>query len=96
MKVGGIVIAALTLAQGLIALKAYRVNALAWVAGVVAFVITVAIAGHDLFLRNEIAFLAGSVVVVIGVGSALLAAMRRSAGTLEDLVEVVEHEALEI
>jgi len=99
-------IMALTLAQGLIALKRYRENAFAWVAGVVAFVITVSVVGNQfltnesaedkLFLRNEIALVVGSVVSVILVGIFLLLAMRRNAGQLEDLVEVIEHETLEI
>jgi len=89
-------IAALTLAQGLIALKAYRQNAFSWIAGVVVFVVTVAIAGDDLFLRNEIAFLAGSIVAVLLVGLFLILRMRHGGGHLEDLVEVVEHEPLEI
>jgi O-antigen/teichoic acid export membrane protein len=89
-------IVALTLAQGLIALKRYRQNAIAWVAGVVAFVITVTIAGDDLFFRNEIALVVGAVVAVLCVGSFLFLAMRRHHGDLEDLVEVIEHESLEI
>src|SRR4029079_2005495 len=50
---------ALTLAQGLIVLEAASPALLSWLAGVVAFVAVVA-AGHDLFLRNELAFLAGA------------------------------------
>lgn len=92
-----IFILALTLAQGLIALKAYRQNAFAWVAGVVAFVAAVTIASsQDLFLRNEIGFLAGCVVSALLVAISLALRMRRGDGTLEDLVEVVEHETLEI
>ena len=51
-------ILALTLAQGLIALKAYKENAFGWIVGIVAFVVAVAL-GHDLILRNELGFLAG-------------------------------------
>jgi O-antigen/teichoic acid export membrane protein len=89
-------ILALTLAQGLIALKSFRQNAFVWVAGVVAFVITVAIDGNDLFLRNEIAFLVGSIVSALLAAFFLVTTMRRTTGHLEDLVEVVEHEPLEI
>jgi len=99
-------IMALTLAQGLIALKRYRENAFAWVAGVAAFVITVTVVGNQfltnespkdkLFLRNEIALVVGSIVSVILVGIFLLLAMRRTDGQLEDLVEIIEHETLEI
>jgi len=91
-----IFILALTLAQGLIALKAYRENAISWIVGVVAFIVTVFIAGDNLFLRNEIAFLAGTVVSAILVGIFLIIHMRRTGGSLEELVEVVEHEPLEI
>ena len=52
-------IVALTVAQGLIALKAYKQAAFAWIAGIVVFVATVA-AGSNLFLRNELGFVAGS------------------------------------
>jgi O-antigen/teichoic acid export membrane protein len=89
-------ILALTLAQGLIALKIYKRNAVVWVAGVVAFVITDALAGDDLFLRNEVAFVVGSVVAAVLAGFFLFTGMRRTTGHLEDLVEVVEHEPLEI
>jgi O-antigen/teichoic acid export membrane protein len=89
-------ILALTLAQGLIALKAYRENAIGWIAGVAAFVVALFISGHDLFLRNEVAFLTGSVVSCVLVGVFLMVRMGRGAGHLEDLVEVVEHEPLEL
>jgi O-antigen/teichoic acid export membrane protein len=89
-------ILALTLAQGLIALKAYRENAIGWIAGVAAFVATVFLAGDDLFLRNEVGFLVGSGVAALLSGVFLMVRMRRGAGHLEDLVGVVEHEPLEI
>jgi O-antigen/teichoic acid export membrane protein len=88
-------ILALTLAQGLIALKAYRANALAWIVGIVAFVAGVA-AGNDLILRNELGFLAGSTAAAILMAALLFPRMRRGGATLQDLVEVVEHEPLEI
>jgi O-antigen/teichoic acid export membrane protein len=88
-------IVALTIAQGLIALKAYKQAAFAWIAGIVAFVATVA-AGNDLFLRNELGFVAGSGVAAILMSMFLIVRMRRGGATLEDLVEVVEHEPLEI
>lgn len=92
-----IFIMALTLAQALIALKSYRQNAIAWVAGVLTFVVAVAVASDEsLFLRNEIGFLAGSAVAALTVGTFLALRMHRGGGTLEELVEVVEHEPLEI
>jgi len=88
-------IVALTLAQGLIALKVYAQPAIAWICGVVAFLVTVSM-GHDLFLRNELAFLAGGAVAAILMACFLFVRMRRGGGHLEDLVEVIEHETLEI
>jgi O-antigen/teichoic acid export membrane protein len=88
-------ILALTLAQGLIALKAYKPNAFGWVVGIVAFVVAVAL-GHDLILRNELGFLAGGVSAAIVMAAFLFPLMRRGGATLEDLVQVVEHETLEI
>jgi O-antigen/teichoic acid export membrane protein len=88
-------IVALTLAQGLIALKAYKESAFGWIVGIVAFVVTVAL-GHDLILRNELGFLAGGVAAAIVMAALLIPRMRRGGATLQDLVEVVEHEPLEI
>jgi O-antigen/teichoic acid export membrane protein len=89
-------ILALTLAQGLIALKAYAQAAFAWVAGIAAFIITLAI-GDDLFLRAEMAFVVGSGVAALLMMLQLWLRMRRTVGaTLEDLVGVIEHETLEI
>ncbi len=88
-------IVALTFAQGLIALKAYRQNALAWITGVVAFVVAVVL-GHDLIFRNEVAFLTGGATAMLITGALLMQRISRGGATLEDLVEVVEHEPLEI
>jgi O-antigen/teichoic acid export membrane protein len=91
-------IIALTLAQGLIALKSYKQNAVAWILGIVAFVIPVAlITGEDnLLLRNELGFVAGGFVAAFFMAIFLTLRMRKGGGRLEDLVEVVEHETLEI
>jgi len=88
-------ILALTLAQGLIALKAYKQNACAWIVGIVAFVVAVAL-GHDLILRNELGFLAGGAAATTVMAALLIPRMRGGGATLQDLVEVVEHEPLEI
>jgi hypothetical protein len=88
-------ILALTLAQGLIALKAYKANAFGWIVGIVMFVV-VDLLGNDLILRNELAFLAGGVSAAIVMAAFLIPLMRRGGATLEDLVQVVEHETLEI
>ncbi len=88
-------IVALTLAQGLIALKAYKESALGWIVGVVAFVVVVE-RGHDLILRNELGFLAGGGTAALVMAALLFPRMRRGGATLQDLVAVVEHEPLEI
>jgi O-antigen/teichoic acid export membrane protein len=89
-------IVALTLAQGLIALKAYTRAAIAWIIGIVGYVAAAA-PGNDLFLRNELGFLVGSAAAATVMAGMLLDQMRRGMpATVEDLVEVVEHEPLEI
>jgi O-antigen/teichoic acid export membrane protein len=88
-------IVALTLAQGLIAVKAYKESACGWIVGIIAFVVAVSL-GHDLILRNELGFLAGGGAAAIVMATLLFPRMRRGGATLQDLVEVVEHEPLEI
>jgi O-antigen/teichoic acid export membrane protein len=88
-------IVALTLAQGLIALKAYKESAFGWIVGIVGFVVAVAL-GNDLILRNEIGFLVGGLAAAVVMAALLIPRMRRGGATLEDLVQVVEHETLEI
>ena len=69
--------------------------AFAWIAGIVSFVVVVSL-GNDLILRNELAFLAGGVVAALAMALLLFPRMRRGGATLEDLVQIVEHETLEI
>jgi O-antigen/teichoic acid export membrane protein len=88
-------IIALTLAQGLIALRSYPQAAFAWIAGIVTFLVTVAL-GHDLFLRNELGFVVGGGTAAVLMGTFLLRRMRKGGATIGDLVEVIEHETLEI
>jgi O-antigen/teichoic acid export membrane protein len=88
-------IIALTLAQGLIALRAYPQAAFAWIAGIVVFLGTVAL-GHDLFLRNELGFVTGGGIAAALMGLFLMQQMHRGGGTIGDLVEVIETETLEI
>ncbi|MEP6623566.1 MAG: hypothetical protein ABJC79_03930 [Acidimicrobiia bacterium] len=92
----GVFIIALTIAQALIALHGHREAAVAWGAGVVAFVIGAA-AISDLALRVEIGFLAGSVVTTIVMAWALARRMR--AGVTEGidvLIEQIGHEPLDL
>lgn len=86
---------ALTIAQGLIALRGYRATAIAWVLGIAGFIGVTAF-GHDLFLRVELGFALGSLVAAVAMGLFLAAQARKGLTTVEDLVEVIEHEPLEI
>jgi O-antigen/teichoic acid export membrane protein len=89
-------ILALTLAQGLIALRSYRSAAISWVAGIVTFLVVTAL-GDDLFLRVELGFALGSLGAALTMGAFLASRMRTKVPTgVGDLVEVIEHEPLEI
>jgi O-antigen/teichoic acid export membrane protein len=89
-------ILALTIAQGLIALRGYREAAFSWVAGILVFVVVTAL-GHALFLRVELGFAFGSVAAACAMGGFLVNRMRSGVPTdVDDLVEVIEHETLEI
>jgi len=90
-----LLIIALTLAQGLIALQAYARALFAWVLGVLVFVLTLAVV-HDLFLRTELAFVAGCAVAAFVMAIALAVRMRDARPDLDDLVEVLEHEPVEV
>jgi hypothetical protein len=92
----GTFIIALTLAQGLIALKAYGRAAVAWTIGIVLFVVVTAL-GNDLFLRVELGFVVGGAAAAAAMAILLVEQMRHGVrATVEDLVEVIEHEPLEI
>ncbi|MDQ1520532.1 MAG: hypothetical protein QOI55_1605, partial [Actinomycetota bacterium] len=89
-------ILALTLAQGLIALRGYRAAAMSWVAGIGTFVVTTAL-GHDLLLRVELGFAFGSLAAAVVMGALLMNRMRSGVPTdVDELVEVIGHEPLEI
>ena len=92
----GAFILALTLAQGLIALRGYAPAAMAWIAGIVGFVAVTAL-GNDLFLRVELGFLCGSLLAAAVMGLLLLVRLRSGVPEeLDQLVEVIEHEPLEV
>jgi O-antigen/teichoic acid export membrane protein len=59
------VVIALTLAQALIALRRYATTALAWVAAVGVFVLLMTMLSGDVFVRAEIAFVAGAIAAVV-------------------------------
>jgi O-antigen/teichoic acid export membrane protein len=93
----GAFILALTLAQGLIALRAYALAAAGWAVGLVVFFVATAL-GDDLFLRVEIGFLAGAAASAL-LMAVLLALRMRKGVPIEaatELVEAIEHEPLEI
>ena len=91
---GGFILA-LTLAQGLIALKGYAQAAASWVVGIVTFGVVTAI-GDDLFLRVENGFVAGSAAAAAMMAVFLARRMRTATATVGDLVAVIGHEPLEI
>lgn len=68
---------AVTLGQSLIALSSQARLALAWAAGVVTFLVIAAL-GNDLYLRVELALVAGTAAVSALLGSMLLVQLRRT------------------
>ena len=89
-------ILALTLAQALIALMGHARAAVAWIAGIIGFVLVTAL-GDDLFLRVELGFLAGGTVAVAAMTGFLVERMRAGAeGRIEELVALVGSEPLEL
>lgn len=94
----GLFILALTLAQALIALLGHARALVAWSIGLAMFVAVTAVAGHDLFRRVELGYIAGTGAAALVMGAMLVVQMR--AGVPEDglasLVEQIEHEPLEI
>jgi O-antigen/teichoic acid export membrane protein len=92
----GAFILALTLSQGLIALEVYARAAVAWVVGIVAFMVTLMI-GNELFLRCEMAFLVGSLASAAVMAVFLFGQMLSGAtGDVDTLVGLIEHEPLEL
>jgi O-antigen/teichoic acid export membrane protein len=92
----GAFILALTLSQGLIALASYTRAAAAWVVGIAAFLVTLAV-GNELFLRCELAFLLGSLASAAVMAAFLFGQMLSGAtGDVETLVGLIEHEPLEL
>jgi len=94
----GLFILALTLAQALIAVMGHARSTWAWVAGNIAFWIIAVFAAHELFLRVELGFVAGSGIAAAFMGMFL--ALRIRGGipdeALINFVEQIEHEQLEI
>ena len=93
----GLFIFSLTLAQALIALRAYAAATLSWVAGAVGCVVG-AMSTHDLMLRSELSFAVGGAFAATSMFVCLAFRLRSGIpeGTMERLVEDLEHEPLEI
>jgi len=91
---GGFILA-LTLAQGLIALRGYKQVASSWVVGILVFLAVMPF-GDDVVLRAEVAFVVSCWTTAALVAVLLVLRMRVATATIEDLVGVVEHEQLEI
>ncbi len=91
---GGFILA-LTLAQGLIALRGYKHVAISWVVGILVFLALMPI-GDDVVLRAEVAFVVSCWVTASLVGTLLLMRMRVASATIGELVEIIAHEHLEI
>jgi len=87
---------ALTLGQALIALEHHGRYALAWVLGVVAFLVAVLIGGEDVLLRAELAYVVGSTVTLVAMAALLWRPYRETTGhEAEALYDAVRAEPVE-
>jgi O-antigen/teichoic acid export membrane protein len=93
----GAFILALTLAQALIALRAYAAATWSWVAGAIGCIIGVFLS-HELILRSELSYAIGSSVAAVGMFACLATKLRSGVpiGSMERLAIDLEHEPLEI
>jgi len=71
-----LVVIGLTLAQALIALRRYALPAIAWVAGFACFLGVLVPTSGDVFVRAELAFVAGGVVAVAAMAIAVTIVLR--------------------
>jgi O-antigen/teichoic acid export membrane protein len=87
---------ALTLGQALIALEHHGRYALAWVLGVVAFLVAVIAGGSDVLLRAELAYMVGSAVTLVAMAALLWRPLRETTGReAEALFDAVRAEPIE-
>jgi O-antigen/teichoic acid export membrane protein len=87
---------ALTLGQALIALEHHGRYAVAWVMGVVAFLVTVVISGADVLLRAELAYAVGSTVTLVAMAALLWRPLRETTGReAEAFLDAVRAEPIE-
>jgi len=94
----GLFILALTLAQALIAVMGHARATWAWVLGNVAFWVIAVFSAHDLFLRVELGFVAGSGLAALAMAWFLHQRIRDGIPeeALVNFVDQIEHEQLEI
>jgi O-antigen/teichoic acid export membrane protein len=96
----GAYIIAFTLAQGLIALRAYSRLTIGWALGAVTFlaIMPFGLPGfdHDIYTRAQLAFLGSSTVAAVVIVTQLLRTMRTTTVPLEELIEVIRHEPPEL
>ena len=94
----GLFILALTLAQALIAVMGHARATYAWVMGNIAFWLIAVFAAHDLFLRVELGFVAGSGIAALAMAVFLGLRIRKGIPeeALINFVDQIEHEQLEI
>jgi O-antigen/teichoic acid export membrane protein len=85
---------ALTLSQALIALEHHGRAALGWVIGVAVFVVAV-VAGSDVLLRAELAYVAGSAATLIAMTALLWRPLRQATGDDTALLAAVRTEPVE-
>jgi hypothetical protein len=86
----------ITFGQALIALGSYARAALGWAGGVVAWFAVTAVPSHDLLLRVERGFLAGTVVAFVALAVVLWQRMQGMVpASARDLYEAVSHEYAE-
>ena len=92
----GLFIIALTMAQALMALGGHRFQAAAWGVGLLVCVGAMAVI-PGLELRVELGFVIGAAVAAVGMAVFTWARISRAGeGSLENLIEAIEHEPIEI
>jgi O-antigen/teichoic acid export membrane protein len=94
----GLFILALTMSQAIIALSGHALTMYAWLVGVATFVVTTAVAGHQLFLRVELGSIAGAAGSMVVMTWFYVRRVRKGvvAADLVTLIEQLGYEPLEI
>ncbi len=94
----GLFILSLTMSQALIALSGHAFTMYAWLVGLVTFIATTAVVGHELFLRVELGSIAGALGSLAMMMAFYTRRVRKgvASGNLASLVEQLGYEPLEI